>query len=343
MTNTSLPTRGRPTRLTTQTITRIAKAVQKGKTRPEVAAQFDVPLSTLQGWITHGRRVRDNEGSATSGLDLLTLRLVLELENAERKRKAIDRIVSDEDLGKGVPAGKKPIGRPALLTEEILEAVTPLCEEGRLRDAAKAAGVDKRSVLRWLARGREVHANGTARTEYERLCGILHARVEAARPEVVVPVLSPAQGGPTNPTGGSFVVTAENVKQLVAAIREGATRVQAAEGIGVSYRTFARWLALGARVSAAGTYASEHERLCWELRAGVDQADEERKQPAPSPAPAAASVAELEPARGGVVALSPVGEDGPVESVIVIGRPRRRQLLKRLILDRFGARQPHRV
>lgn len=335
MTNTSLPTRGRPTHLNTQRITRIAKAVQRGSTRPEVAAQLGVPLSTLQGWITHGRRVRTSGDGAASGLDLLTLRLVLELENTERKRKAIDRIMSDEALGRDVPEGKKPLGRPALLTEAILAIVTPLCEEGRLVDAAEAAGVEKRSVSRWLARGREVHANGTARTEYERLCGILHARVEAAQPPVTVP--EPAQGRNVRTAGSSVVPTAGGVKQLVAATREGATRVQAAERIGISYRTFARWLALGERVAEAGKYASERERLCWELRTGVDQADEERKQPAAVP------VVEPEFARGGVVTPPAVGEESPVEPVIVIGRSRRRELLKRLILNRFGARQPHRV
>lgn len=333
MTNTSLPTRGRPTRLNAQTITRIAKAVQNGKSRPEVAAQLRVPLSTLQGWITQGRRVRKNRGGATSGLELLTLRLVLELENAERKLKAMGRIVSTEALGRGVPVGKKPLGRPTLLTEAILEAVTPACVAGRFQEAAEAAGVDKRSVLRWLARGREVHANGTARTEYERLCGILHARVEAARPSVAVPVQSPEVNVPSR---GVVTPTAEGVQHLVTAIREGATRVQAAEQIGISYRTLARWLAQGARVSAAGKYASNHERLCWELRTGVDQADEERKQSAAVP------VGKVAAARGDVAALLPAGKEPPVEPVIVIGRPRR-QLLKRLFLDRFGGRQPHRV
>ncbi|MER6230946.1 helix-turn-helix domain-containing protein [[Kitasatospora] papulosa] len=338
MTNSSLPTRGRPSLLDVQMINRIARAVQAGKTRSETAAKVGVSFSTLQGWITRGRRVRE-QGGATDGRDLLALRLIEALEIAERKRDAIAAIVSDEDLGKGVPEGKKPLGRPALLTKALLEAVTPMCVEGRLRDAAEAAGVDKRSVLRWLARGREVHANGTARTEYERLCGILHARVEAGRPPVALPEVSPsAQGVPRAPSGAAITATAEGMQELVAAIRKGATRVQAAEQIGISYRTFARWLTLGARVNEAGRYSSEHERLCGELRTSVDQADEAKRQRI------AAALAEPEPANGGVVEFGePVGEEPPVEPVIVIGRPRRRSFRERWIAPLFGPREPHRA
>jgi transposase len=322
-------------------ISRIAKAVQSGKTRAETAAHIGVPFSTLQGWITLGRRVR-RDGGAASGRELLALRLVGALESAERKRNAIDTIVSDQDLAKGVPAGKKPIGRPALLSEEILDKVTPLCVEGRLREAAAAAGVDKRSVLRWLARGREVHANGTASTEYERLCGILHARVEAAQPPVAVPELVPSADGRRGRSAMSITATAKGVEQLVAAVREGATRPQAAERIGISYRTFSRWLALGARVNEAGKYTSEHERLCGELRTGVDQADAERRQLATEPAPAVVESVELEPAPGGLVASDvtvAVGEGAPAEPVLVIGRPRRRRLLGRWVGTLFSGRQ----
>ncbi|MGW0757115.1 hypothetical protein ACWD1Y_11605 [Streptomyces sp. NPDC002814] len=348
MTNTSSPTRGRPTRLNTQTITRIAKAVQNGKTRPEVAAQLGVPLSTLQGWITMGRRLRDNGGGATGGLELLTLRLVLELENAERKRNAIAKILSDDELGETVPEGKAPIGRPALLTEAILEAVTPLCVEGRLREAAAAAEVDKRSVLRWLARGREVHANGGARTEYERLCGILHARVEAARPPVASPVILAAPGAKDEQyvplPGMAIQATNEKVQLLVKAVREGATRIEAAKQASISYRTFARWLKLGARVNAAGRCTSEHERQCALLRSLVDRADAEKKQPAPvaesvvADEPHATAAA---PASGGIVSTgtASVGERIECAPVIVIGnRKPGREMLRRLLSTRFGLR-----
>ncbi|MFF0754340.1 helix-turn-helix domain-containing protein [Streptomyces sp. NPDC004267] len=200
MTQTSSPTRGRPTRLNTQTINRIAWAVQQGKSRQEIAAQVHVSPSTLQSWIRVGRQIRDHGGGATSGLGLLALRLVLEMENAERKRAAIAKTVPDAQLGANVPTRKRPVGRPALLNETLLEAVAPLCEAGQLWDAAKAAGVHKRSVLRWLARGREVHERGRATTEYERLCGILHARVHAARPGAAPVVL--AQGEKDIPLPG---------------------------------------------------------------------------------------------------------------------------------------------
>lgn len=337
MTNSSSPTRGRPTLLNAQLINRIAKAVQSGKTRAETAAHVGVSYGTLQGWITAGRRVR-RDGGAVTGRELLALRLVMALESAEQKRDAMGVIVSDEDLAKGVPVGKKPTGRPALLTEAIVEKVTPLCVEGRVREAAAAVGVDRRSMLRWLARGREVHANGTAATEYERLCGILHARVEAARPPVAVPELVPSSGGRPGSLAMSVTATAKGVEQLVAAVREGATRPQAAERIGISYRTFARWLALGARVNEAGKYTSEHERLCGVLRTSVDQADAERRQLAQADATEPASAG---PVTSGTVA--PAGKDVPVESVIAIGRPRRRTFLERWIGPLFAARQPRPV
>ncbi|MGA5411628.1 hypothetical protein ACPCSC_30775 [Streptomyces lavendulocolor] len=358
MMNTSLLTRGRPTLLNTQMITRIAKAVQQGKTRPEVAAQLGVSLSTLQGWITMGRRVRSNGGGSTSGLELLALRLVLELENAERKRDAVAKILSDDELGKTVPAGKAPIGRPALLTEVILEKVTPLCEEGRLREAAAAAGVDKRSVLRWLARGREVHASGGAKTEYERLCGILHARVEAARPPTTSPVVLAAPGAQDEQyvplPRGAIRATDEKVKLLAAATHEGATREQAAARAGISYRTFARWLALGARVSAKGHAANEHERQCSLLRSLIERADAEKKPPTSAGQSAAADepgAAEV-PASGETVsaatAASAAGERTVCEPVIVIGRRKPgREMLRRMLSTRFGLRPgrtiPYRV
>ncbi|MGC4950965.1 hypothetical protein ACLQ2N_32835 [Streptomyces sp. DT224] len=331
MTKTGSPTLGRPTHLNAQKIARIAKAVQKGRTRAEAAAELGMPLTTLQRWITQGRRVRDADGAAATGLDLLTLRLVLELENAERKRRAVDRIMSEKDLGRDVAAEKKPLGRPALLTDDVVKAVAPLLAKGQLDEAAKAAGVDRRSVSRWLARGREVHADGRARTEYERRCGILYARVEAAQQPAPVPVLSPAQGGPTNPGGGKRVLAAADVKELVAAIRGGATREQAAARIGVSYRTLARWLALGGRVEA-GKCASDHERLCRELRTGVDRAAPERQRPV--------VVGEMKIARGGVAAAPSIEEDRPLEPVIVIGRPRR--FLGRLIANCLGMQKTHR-
>ncbi|MFD9248303.1 hypothetical protein [Streptomyces bottropensis] len=346
MTNTSSPTRGRPTRLSTQTIARISKAVQKGKTRPEVAALLGVPLSTLQGWITMGRRVRENGGGSTSGLELLTLRLVLELENAERKRNAIAKILSDDELGATVPEGKAPIGRPALLTEAILEAVTPLCVEGRLREAAAAGGVDKRSVLRWLARGREVHANGGAKTEYERLCGILHARVEAARPPLTSPVVPAAPGAKDEQhvplSGLAIQATNEKVKVLAAAVREGATRMQAAGQADISYRTFARWLALGGEVNAKGVAANEHERQCGLLRTLVDQADADRKQSAPAAESVADDVPSDRPASpsGGVVWTDPagIGECADLPVIVIGDRKPGRDILRRLLSTRFGLR-----
>ncbi|MFC8538043.1 hypothetical protein ACFUJY_29585 [Streptomyces sp. NPDC057249] len=331
MTKTGSLTVGCPTHLNAQKIARIAKAVQKGRTRAEAAAELGMPLGTLQRWITQGRRVRDADGAAATGLDLLTLRLVLELESAERKRRAVDRIMSDEDLGRDVAADKKPLGRPALLTDDVVNVVAPLVGKGRLDEAAKAAGVDRRSISRWLARGREVHADGRARTEYERRCGMLYARVEAAQQPEAVPALSPGQGGSTNPGGGKRVVTAEDVRELVAAIRGGATREQAAARIGVSYRTLARWLTVGARVEA-GTYESDHERLCRELRLGVDRADRDRRRPV--------VVGELKIARGGLAAAPSIVEDRPMEPVIVIGRPRR--FLGRLIANCLRMQKTHR-
>ncbi|MBV1940835.1 hypothetical protein KUF83_30335 [Streptomyces sp. BV286] len=304
-----LPTRGRPTRLHVQMINRIAKSVQEGKTRGEAAASVGVPLTTLQRWITLGRKMREN-GGASTGLELLSLRLVVALEVAERKRRAIDAIMSDEALGKNVPEGKAPIGRPALLNSARLEAVTRLCQEGRLQEAAEAAGVDKRSVLRWLARGRQVHAAGGATTEYERLCGILHARVETAQPLAVPPVLVPApqaQGGMSKPVPEpAFPATEVIVGLLVRVVRAGATRTEAAKKVGISYRTFARWLALGARVNESGVYANEHERLCGQLRTRIEEADAAKNKPAVSPAE------ELRPfAPGGLV--SAVIKDGAIQ------------------------------
>ncbi|MFJ5142987.1 hypothetical protein [Streptomyces sp. NPDC088707] len=348
MTKTSKPTRGRPTRLDLPTINRIARSVQKGKTRSQIAEQIGVPLSTFQGWVRTGRRLRENGGGATTGKELLSLRLVLEMDTAERKRVAIAKIMSDDELGATVPVGQTPIGRPAVLSPQLLEAVSPLCAAGQLDAAAKTAGVDRRSVTRWLARGRRVHANGGARTEHERLCGILAGRVEAARPAGTTVVL--AQGEASVPRQRS-VATNEKVRILVAAVRDGATRVEAAERAGISYRTFARWLALGDKVGAQGWVANDHERQCSLLLTLVKRADDDRRRvEAAGPPHAAPDARPL--ATGGVLqsasAVRSIGEasTAPVEPVIVIGSTRRGKL-RRLLAEGFGLRSaravPHRA
>ncbi|MEV5666292.1 hypothetical protein [Streptomyces flaveolus] len=86
MTKSTLPTRGRPSILTTQMINRIAKAVQSGKTRDGQAAEVGVRVRTLYEWIALGRKIRDaGGGGASTGRDLMALRLVLAIESAERK------------------------------------------------------------------------------------------------------------------------------------------------------------------------------------------------------------------------------------------------------------------
>ncbi|MEU0857489.1 hypothetical protein ABZ352_18900 [Streptomyces griseofuscus] len=325
---TSSPILGRPSLLTTKTINRIAKAVQAGKTREETAASAGVSLATLQRWISLGRRARAAGVVATDsrGLEQMALRLVVALEVADRKRRAIEAILSDEAIGKTVPADRKPLGRPTLLTTALVEEIAPLCAGGRISDAADVAGVDRRSVQRWLIRGQEVHAAGGARTQFERLCGTLYARVETARPMEPLPELVVADM-PVGQPGTALVATEDHVRQLVAAVRDGATRVQAAARAGISYRTFARWLALGARVNEAGQYGSEHERLCAELRTGVEQADN------------AKSLRELAPV------VEPEGAaPGPDrEPVIVISRTPRRTLVGRLIASFLGLRPAYRV
>ncbi|WP_030372420.1 hypothetical protein [Streptomyces rimosus] len=181
MTNSSSRGRGRPTLLTPQLIARLAKAVQSGKTRAEAADEVGVSLSALQKWITVGRRARSAGVMPVTKRngEQLALRLVHALEVAERKNRAITAILSPAELRPTLPSTYKPIGRPALLTETVLDAVAPLVAAGKIGEAGRAAGVDRRSVQRWLVRGAEVHATGSARTEYERLCGLLYARAHA--------------------------------------------------------------------------------------------------------------------------------------------------------------------
>ncbi|MEU7228861.1 hypothetical protein [Streptomyces chrestomyceticus] len=181
MTNSSSRGTGRPLLLTPQMITRLAKAVQDGKTRAEAAAAAGVSLWTLQGWITVGRRAR--AAGVVPGrqqtTEQLALRLVHALEVAERKRRCITKILTPAELRPTQHRTGKPIGRPAMLTETVLDSVTTLVAAGKINEAGETAGVDRRSVHRWLTRGAEVHAAGRARTEYERLCGLLYARTQA--------------------------------------------------------------------------------------------------------------------------------------------------------------------
>ncbi|RSS86994.1 hypothetical protein EF903_17940 [Streptomyces sp. WAC05292] len=358
MTNSSSQKRGRPTLLNRRIINQLAHAAQAGKTREEMAAHIGVSLSTLQGWITQGRKARE-EVLAQGGravepaanwtalpVEQRALHLVVALDVADRKRRAVDAILSDEQLERHVPKGRKPIGRPALLSPALVDAVVGPCAAGDLGTAATAAGVDRRSVQRWLTRGRTVHAAGRATTEYERLCGTLYARVEAASngtaPE---PTKEPAtaEQEPASRGTTAIVLTEERVQQLAGAVEGGATRVEAAARAGISYRTFARWLALGAAISTGRAPASEHERLCGVLRVKITAADDSAAAAGPDAAPGLFAL-------GGTVdteALARKLNEGSVCIVppTVSGTPARaaarttwRSLLGRVLTNRFAFR-----
>lgn len=118
MTNSSSPARGRPSVLTPRLINRIERAVQAGKTRQETAEHVGVALSSLQRWLALGRKARANGVRVTGDrtLEQMALRLVLALDNGERKRQVLDAIASGtEPEPAAEPAAVQPvitIGRP---------------------------------------------------------------------------------------------------------------------------------------------------------------------------------------------------------------------------------------
>ncbi|WP_330335642.1 hypothetical protein OHS33_39075 (plasmid) [Streptomyces sp. NBC_00536] len=362
MTNTSKK-RGRPTLLNRRIINQLAHAAQSGKTREEMAAHAGVAVRTLQTWIAQGRKAREQvlaQGGRATGpagaqrqeqtVDQLALHLAVALDVADRKRRGINAILSGEELERGVPKGVKPIGRPAILTQSLVDAVAGPCAANRLDKAAAAAGVDRRSVQRWLTRGRNVHLSGGATTEYERLCGVLYARVEAASGEAEP---EPAEEAPAAKvpagTGSTFIVlTEDRVEQLVGAVADGANRLEAASRAGVSYRTFARWLALGARVNAAGAHASEHERLCGVLKNKVAEADHARAA-GPDASPGLFAVGGTVDTEGLARKLGEKpGHVLPSPSPVAVTRtgarsPKRWALLGRRFADRLGFRRLARV
>ncbi len=125
-------------------------------------------------------------------IDELTGRLVAALCAVEQERRGGPSALTDGEPGTAAAAGK-PIGRPPLLTAEILGAVEGALATGQSRAAAaRAGGVTPRTLQRWAARGSEVHAAGVARSEYERLCAVLHTRLAA---------LNGGPEGPVNPRG----------------------------------------------------------------------------------------------------------------------------------------------
>ncbi|MEU9925094.1 hypothetical protein AB0H51_28065 [Streptomyces griseoluteus] len=189
---TPLPARGRPPLLNADMIGPIARAVEEGKTRAEAAAAAGVLPTALSRWLHAGRRLRDS--GVDSGLlrshEWMCLRLLKTVEAAEARR--------DEQRLKGEAAAAEPpkaVGRPPLLSAELVAAVVRSLASGNGRAvAAAAAGVTQRTLQRWLARGARAHY-GTAHTDYERLCAQLYVQAReaektaAAAEEETAPVL----------------------------------------------------------------------------------------------------------------------------------------------------------
>ncbi|MFB8025947.1 MULTISPECIES: hypothetical protein [unclassified Streptomyces] len=192
MTKTSTPTVGRPTLLTPHMIQLIERAARAGKTRPQIAARAGVSLNTLQRWITHGRRAV-SDGVQDTGertFEQLTVRLVKSLRAVKDDSRLHGPLVPGESLARNVPLDRKPLGRPTLLTSAAVEELAGPCAAGDFEEAARLAGADVRTVHRWLSRGHKVHAAGGATTEYELLCGRLHARAAEVRAAGAVPARS---------------------------------------------------------------------------------------------------------------------------------------------------------
>lgn len=105
----------------------------------------------MQRWITLGSRARAAGIVATDDrtLEQRALRLVVALEVAERKRRAIEAIQPVSDAAADAFTGKKPIGRPAVFSAALLEAVAPLCAENKL-DVAGAR--HRRCCAEWPGR-----------------------------------------------------------------------------------------------------------------------------------------------------------------------------------------------
>ncbi|MER5482575.1 helix-turn-helix domain-containing protein [Streptomyces sp. NPDC002812] len=323
MTNSTSQKRGRPTLLNRKVINQLVQAAQSGKNRSEMAAHVGVSVNTLQGWINQGRRTQKAllaEGRAIAPVvarqsgktvEELTLELVFAFEVANRKRRKISVVLADDEVERHVIKDAKPLGRPSLLTGELVDAVTGPCAAGDVDQAAAVAGVDRRSILRWLERGRTVHLAGGATTEYERLCATLYASVKAA-----------SSSKPSQQVVGSrttlIVLTEERVDQLVGAVASGANRQDASVQAGVSDRTVGRWLDIGKRVNATGTYASEHERLCGVLYRAITAVKKENGPAASSAGP--------DPVAGPAAAAA-----APRGPVITVGRPARGGILSTVL------------
>lgn len=172
-----LPVRGRPPLLNADMVAPIARAVEEGKTRAEAAAAAGVIPTALSRWLHAGRRLRDSgvDSGSLRSHEWMCLRLLKTVEAAEARR--------DEQRLKGQAAAAEPpkaVGRPALLSAELVETVVRSLASGNGRAvAAAAAGVTLRTLQRWLARGARAHY-GTAHTDYERLCAQLYVRAGEA-------------------------------------------------------------------------------------------------------------------------------------------------------------------
>ncbi|MEV0487284.1 hypothetical protein AB0I69_42630 [Streptomyces sp. NPDC050508] len=155
---------------------------------------------------------------------------------------------------------------------------------------------------------------------------------------------SPTRGRPSK-------LTPELVDSLVQAVEANMTRADAAEYAGISAGTFARWLTLGRKVLDAGGGTSEFEVRCATLRLRVGVADEARKggtEPAASPNKIPVGVIKAGPLQADAITTVTVGQTGvsnvaatdPFAPAIVVGKPRRRSLVGR-VLSLFNRDRVH--
>ncbi|MER7761535.1 hypothetical protein [Streptomyces sp. NPDC097619] len=282
MTNSTSPKPGRPTLLSRQTFDQLVHAAESGETRADMAAHIGVSLRTLQQWIGKGRKARA-QGTVPDGhtmgrnavdwdglsLEHRTLLLVEALDAAGRRLRAA---AEAEAAARRV---QKTIGAPPSLTADVLEAVAAACGNEDLSGAAAAAGVEVRTVYRWIARGREVHAAGGFTTEYERLCH--HLYVNAS--DTFTDSSWPNQSRRT-------ALTPARLELLVRAVEGGASQMAAAAQAGISHRTLIRWMELGAQIEAERERpVGAHERRCVILRRQITAAERAvaaRKDAAPA-------------------------------------------------------------